>query len=216
MNEYKCILFDLDGTLVNTFPGILHSYEYAASKMNLPAPTEKIVNEAIGAPLAEVFREKFQLDEEQTTVAMQYYRERYAEKGIYEVENYPKMTEVLKQLKEKGLFVGVATLKKEEFAKEMLKNLGMSEYLDVIVGMDGRDKLTKSGMIQKAMKLMNQNQKETVLVGDSFYDAVGAEEAGVDFIGVTYGFGFKTIEDVRKYKNKGMVNVPIELLEVVS
>lgn len=215
MDKYKCILFDLDGTLVNTFPGILHSYEYAASKMNLPAPTEKIVNEAIGAPLAEVFREKFQLDEEQVTVAMQHYRERYAEKGIYEVENYPRMTEVIKQLKEKGLFIGVATLKKEEFAKEMLMNLGMSEYLDVIVGMDGKDKLTKAGMIQKALKLMQQKSSEAVLVGDSFYDAVGAEEAGIDFIGVTYGFGFKTEEDVQQYKNVGTVNLPIDILDII-
>lgn len=215
MGKYKCILFDLDGTLVNTFPGILHSYEYVASKMDLPAPTEKIVNEAIGAPLAEVFREKFRLDEEQVTKAMEHYRERYAESGIYEVENYPEMTEVLKQLKENGLFVGVATLKKEEFAKEMLGNLGMSEYLDVIVGMDGKDKLTKAGMIQKALSLLQQKSSETVLIGDSFYDAVGAEEAGVDFIGVTYGFGFKTEEDVKQYKNVGNISLPMELLGVI-
>lgn len=213
MKQYSCILFDLDGTLANTFPGILHSYEYVAKHMGLESPSEKIVNEVIGAPLLEVFRERFGLDELMAIEAVRKYREYYEKYGLFEVDSYPEMENVLKKLKEKGKVVGVATLKNEIFAKKMLTNMGLGKYIDMIVGMDGKDKLTKALIIKKALKRLKQKEKNAVLVGDSFYDSLGAKEAGVDFIGVTYGFGFKKKEDIFMYDNVGAVDKPVELLE---
>ena len=213
--KYKCIIFDLDGTLANTFPGILHSYEFAAKKLGLPIPNEKIVNEAIGAPLAEVFRERFGLNESMTDEAIRYYRENYAKRGILEAEGYPEMEKVLCTLKTEGKKVGVATLKNEEFAKKMLENMGLSKYMDYIAGMDGRDKLTKAMLIAKVLEVLKQKEQETVLVGDSFYDALGAKEAGVDFIGVTYGFGFQNVKDITPYENIGVIKKPLELLSII-
>lgn len=212
--KYKCIIFDLDGTIANTFPGILHSYEFAAQKMGLPIPNEKIVNEAIGAPLAEVFRERFGLDDEAVNEATWYYRENYAKKGILEAEGYPEMEELLSALKTMEKDIGVATLKNEEFAKKMLANMGLSQYINYVAGMDGKDKLTKAMLVERARKKLGRKKEETVLVGDSFYDALGAKEAGVDFIGVTYGFGFKKADDVNSYENVGVIQTPLELLKV--
>lgn len=215
MKEYTCILFDLDGTLANTYMGIFNSYKYAAEQMNLPLPTDKLVNEAIGAPLADVFKYKFELEKDKVRNALFYYRTRYATKGIHEVTLYPKTNDLLKILKERGYKVGVATLKNEEFAKQILNDLGLEQYLDIIVGMDEKDKLTKAEMINSAISLLGHKKENTVLVGDSIYDALGAEEIGVDFIAVTYGFGFKNSDDVKKYKHIAVVDEIFDISNIV-
>lgn len=211
MKNYKCILFDLDGTLANTFPGILHSYQYAAEKIGLPLPTEQIVGEVIGAPLADVFRKKFGLSEDILEKALYYYRKYYAENGLHEVKQYDGMSDTLAELKKRGYLLGVTTLKKESFAKDILSDLELAHYFDVIIGMDDKDVLTKSGMIKKAMEQLCVSESETLLVGDSSYDAIGAEEVNVSFIAVTYGFGFHTKKDIEMYKCVGVIGVPEEL-----
>lgn len=215
MKKYNCVLFDLDGTLANTFPGILHSYQHAAQMTGFPIPTEQIVGEVIGAPLAEVFRKRFALEETETNEALQCYRDYYAKKGVSEVWHYEGMTETLAELKKRGYSIGVTTLKKESFAKEMLTQLGLSQYFDIIIGMDDKDHLTKSEMIKKAMGILGVAEESTILVGDSSYDAIGAREANVNFIAVTYGFGFKSVEDVKQYSSVGVVKEPIEILEIL-
>ena len=187
---YQCVLFDLDGTLVNTYLGIYNSYKYAFEKMKLPFPRATFVGEAIGAPLLSVFRDRVPLSEEQAVKAVDYYREYYARKGKLEAEVYPGMKETLKKIKGKGLSIGVATLKRENFAKDMLTELGISRYFDVIYGIDDRDQLTKAELLKKCMNYLNVKEQETVLVGDSSYDFEGANEVGIDFIAVTYGFGY--------------------------
>lgn len=215
MKKYNCVIFDLDGTLADTYQGIQHSYEFAAKKMNLTAPTEKLVNEAIGAPLTEVFKEKFGLDEDNAMEAVKYYRKWYEDRGIYEVKLYPQMKEVCKELKENNIKIGVATLKKQDFAERILKNLGLIQYIDMVVGMDEKDVLKKSDMIKKTLDLLRQNPETTVLVGDSIYDAVGALEAEVDFIAVIYGFGFHKLEEVQVYKHVVAIRHPMELVNLL-
>lgn len=215
MRKYNCVLFDLDGTLVNTFPGILHSYQHAAKMTGFPIPTEQIVGEVIGAPLAEVFRKQFVLGESEIKEALQWYRDYYAKKGLSEVLQYEGMEETLVELKRRGYSIGVTTLKKESFAKEMLEQFGLSKYFDVIIGMDDKDQLTKSEMVKKALGILEVSEDSAILVGDSSYDAIGAWEANVNFIAVTYGFGFKSVEDVNNYSFIGVVREPMEILSIL-
>lgn len=213
MKKYVCIIFDLDGTLANTFPGIFNSYKYACEKMDLTLPCETVVGEAIGAPLLEVFEKRFLLGHDKAVLAIDCYREYYAAKGIYEVKAYDNMHKTLKELKMSGYKLAVATLKKESFAVEILKILGLYEYFDVIVGMNDGDSLTKSQMLEKVLHSLSCDKHASLLVGDSSYDATGAVEAEIDFVGVTYGFGFTNKEDVQRYKNVAIIDNPIELIE---
>lgn len=215
MNKYKCILFDLDGTLADTFPGILHSYQYAARETGFPEPDEQIAGEVIGAPLAEVFRVRFGLSEELTKQALYHYRHYYAENGIHEAILYPGMKDTLAKLKQEGYLLAVTTLKKEAFAKEMLKSLGVSEYFDVILGMNDSDTATKADIVKKALAILETQNDEAVLVGDSSYDAIGAEQANVDFIAVTYGFGYKSVEDVVGNKARAVIATTTGLFDVI-
>lgn len=216
MNKYTCILFDLDGTLANTFPGILHSYQYAAKKMGLTEPNEKIVGEAIGAPLAEVFIKRFNLNVTDASLAMTHYRQYYMNNGVIEVEPYNGIKETLSQLKSLGFYLGVTTLKKESFAIEIINRLDIAQNFDVIIGMDENDILTKSQMIKKALDLLQQKPESALLVGDSSYDAIGAKEANIDFIAVTYGFGFKQEEDAATYDHVAIIKAPLQLVDKVK
>lgn len=215
MKEYKCVIFDLDGTLANTYLGIFNSYKYACEKLNIPSPTDTVVGEAIGAPLLEVFEKRFVLDKATAMEGTRYYREYYAENGINEADAYEGTGKTLSALKNSGYLLGVATLKKEEFAVKILENLRLAHYFDIIVGMNEGDSLTKAQMIEKVISSLSCCKENTVLVGDSSYDAIGAKEAGVEFIAVTYGFGFTTDTKFDSYDNIGIVDETLQLLNVL-
>lgn len=217
MKKYECVLFDLDGTLVNSYEGILNSYIYTAEKMGLTSLHEREVNEVIGAPLHSVFKERFSLDEKQSRIAIELYRTRYAEKGIYEVQIYSQIEKLLLALQNKKKRLGVATLKKEELAYKMLDYLGIVKYFEVVKGMDEADLLTKKDIILRAIQQLGTSRENTVLIGDSEYDAIGAKEAGVDFIGVSYGFGFKSMQNTVANKIQvTIVKEPFELIKYID
>lgn len=195
---YKCILFDMDGTLVNSYAGIYHAYRYAFERLGLPFGGEAFVRHAIGAPLPLVFSRAAGMREEAVPRAVELYREYYARRGKYEAEVYSGMAQTLRQLKEAGGFLGVATLKKEEFAREMLQNCGILGCFDSVCGMDAADSLTKADLLRRGMQQAGAAPADTVLVGDSEFDVAGAADAGVDFLAVTYGFGFREAEVLRR------------------
>lgn len=209
----RLVIFDMDGTLADTSPGILNSHCYAHVMMGRKEPTADDLAGVIGGPLLWTYQSRFEFPEKEARKALEYYRQCYAEKGIYEAELYPGVKELLMQLKQDGLFLGVATLKAECFAKLMLQDMGVYSCFDIICGMDGADTRTKSGLIQMCMDTMGVSADETVLIGDSIHDLKGAEECGVSFIGVTYGFGFIN-SDIST--NTNFCRSPYEILNSVK
>ena len=197
---YKCVIFDLDGTLANTYQGIYNAYEYAAKNMNISFTGDSLVKEAIGAPLLSVFKEKFFLNENDALTAVEFYRKYYAETGKLEATAYDGILQTLVSLKEEKYLLGVATLKRENFAKEILKELNLAKYFDVIYGMDENDQLTKANLLKKCILQLQVRKEDTLLVGDSIYDQIGANEAEIDFMAVTYGFGFCKQSDFHESK----------------
>lgn len=201
MGKYKAVIFDMDGTLVNTYRGIFNSYTYAAEKMGLVLPDDALVGAAIGAPLSEVFASKFGLDEGSVRTAVSLYRHYYAENGFREVEIYDGIRELLSYLRDNGYKLAVATLKREDFAVSIVKALELDTFFDVVYGIDDNDKLTKSDIINKCLAALSLAPDAALYVGDSSYDAIGSAQSGLDFAAVTYGFGFKNEKDVEAYKH---------------
>ena len=116
-----------------------------------------------------------------------------AQKGIYEAQVYEGIPYVLRTIKCSGCKMAVATLKKQSLADQILSNFSLDEYFDVIVGMDESEKYTKKKTIELTIEAVNV--LHCVMIGDSEYDYQGALAAGVDFVGVFYGFGLnKEIE----------------------
>lgn len=191
----KLIIFDLDGTLLDTSEGILHCYHKTAKLLSLNKKSVDNDSIVIGGPLSDGFNTLYDIKDNGTlSKAIDTYRKLYAKDGITKFKAYDGINDALANLKSNGFSLGVATLKLEEYAKEMLKAAGLAKYFDVIHGWDGTEKCTKAYTIMRVLFNEKCLAKDAVLVGDSIYDKKGAETAGVSFLGVTYGFGIKPNE----------------------
>ncbi|MGI5894059.1 MAG: HAD family hydrolase [Candidatus Merdivicinus sp.] len=190
--KYSCVLFDMDGTLVDSYQGIFESYRWTMQRMNREFGGDAFVQRAIGAPLIWVFRELCDMSFSEAEQAAACYREYYAAKGKHQIRVYDGMKETLLQLQKADCRLGVATLKSEQFAKEILAEQGLLHIFDTVCGMDTGDHFSKADLIQRCIRILGSRREETILVGDSAFDAEGARETGIAFLAVTYGFGFRS------------------------
>jgi phosphoglycolate phosphatase len=181
MKKYKYILFDLDGTLVYSHPGIFACFRYALEKMGWPNPTDKELLPCIGPSLHYSFTTFFKMTDEQAVTAVNLYRERYEVKGVWENSPIKGALDALKTLKERGYVLGLATSKPIYFAKQIVDKHGFSAYLTESVGsgMDG-SLPTKASVIEEVIKRLGAKKEECLMVGDRFHDAEGAKLMGID------------------------------------
>lgn len=213
---YKLILFDFDGTIADTSDGILDSHRYALRAMNHEIPPEKELKKLIGGNLLKIYSENFGFNEVNARDAIKIYRKRYADIGIHKAIIYPKFKELLLILKKKGVYTGVATLKAEKFAKQMLSEMEIEKYFDIVCGMDQKDSYDKAMLISRCIEKCGCDNSETLFVGDTMNDCIGAQTACVDFIGVSYGFGFKRDDNIKSYNSLGIINNPIDLISFIN
>ena len=210
---YNCVVWDMDGTLIDSYEGIFHAYAYALEKMGMGFAGDILVRRAIGAPLLYAFEHLVGIDRDRALRAAVYYREYYAAKGKREVTVYPGIPETLDRLKQAGCFLGTATLKKEAFAREILEQTGLLPHLDAVCGMDEHDRLTKADLIRRCMQQAGADPAKTVLVGDSEFDRAGAREAGIDFLAVTYGFGFADQDSLQGMAPERIAHTPADIAD---
>lgn len=192
---YKAVLFDLDGTLLDTSEGIKKSVSYTVEEMGLPQiPADKI-SSFIGPPIYNSLKEWFNLSEEEARHGTEIFRNAYKDKYMFEAEVYDGVFEILDYLKQNDIKVGIATYKREDYAIKILEHFGVAEYCDAIVGSDFGNKLTKTDIVESCFKQMNIKKSEAVLVGDTIHDAIGAQNFKINFVAAKYGFGFAHDED---------------------
>lgn len=200
---YKLIIFDFDGTLADTSPGILNSVRYTQKMMNLPEISEKSMYSHIGPPMAESYNRNFGLEGEELAQAVKYHKEYAVAQGYKELRFYDGITELLDKLRSTGVTTAIATLKAQDTAVKILDNFGMTEKFDIVEGVDISAPKNKEQIIMNCIDKVGCSVCDAVLIGDSVYDAKGAEQAGIDFIAVTYGFGFHSKADADAYRNVG-------------
>ena len=189
--KYKYILFDLDGTITESGPGIMNSVEYALNKMN---------------------REVGERD------TLKYYREYYAVKGIFENSVYEGLAETLESLENEGYILAVATSKPEEYAKRIADKFDFAKYFAGIYGatMDG-SLIRKADVIRYALDNLGverENYDQVVMVGDRNNDIYGAKENGIQVIGVLYGYG-----DLAELQSAGadyIAKMPEEIAQIIG
>ncbi len=215
MSKYKYVLFDLDGTVSESAEGIRKSLEHAITELGKPLPDLDDYTIYIGPPLLDTFRGYCKFDEETCQRGMVLYRDFYNEKGKYLNKLYDGIKYVLEQLRATGARLAVCTSKYEKFAEEIVEILGVTDCFDAVCGstFDGLRK-DKKDLIPYAVKTLDgdfEAEKDSVvMLGDTYFDARGARLSGVDFIGVTYGYG-----SVEAMKNEGarlFAKTPSEIL----
>lgn len=202
--DKSIIIFDLDGTLVDSSRGIINSVCYALDKRGYTYSDRKSLEFFIGPPLKEQFMKYCNVDENEGKILVDTYREYYPGKGIYECELYEGIEELLKLLKDNGKTVVLATSKPENFAKIVLDYVGITKYFDYVAGaLLDNTRTDKASVIEYALKSLElyEKREDAVMIGDCIYDIIGAEKNGIDSIAVTYGFG----EKEQLYKSSAVV-----------
>ena len=181
MSKYKCVLFDLDGTLTYSHPGIYGCVRYALQALGEKEPDEQTLRKCIGPSLMYSFMNYFHLSEERARLATAKYRERYSVIGWRENAAIDGAVDALKILREKVFLLAMATSKPKIYADKIADLFGFSPYFHAQVGsgMDGSFP-TKASVIQECIRQLEVKKDECLMVGDREHDAEGAKEEGVD------------------------------------
>ena len=188
--KYKYILFDLDGTLTDPGEGITNSVAYSLKKFGIEVEDKTELYKFIGPPLVDSFKEFYGFSDDKAWQGVEYYREYFADKGIFENKVYKDITKVLETLRNKGYHLLIATSKPTKYAVKILEEFNLAGYFDFVSGSDMNEKNSnKSEIIRYALAMNNIAPEEAVMIGDRKHDIIGAKANGVHSIGVLYGYG---------------------------
>lgn len=189
--KFQTIFLDLDGTIIDSEQGIVNSVVYALKKFEIDKRREELLP-FIGPPLITSFQEYAGLTEKEAEKAVEYYRENFGKKGVYEYRLYDGIKEFLKALKAEDRRIVMATSKPENYAEIIAKDAGIDKYFDYICGgtMDGK-RLTKEDVIRYALEKckLQQGDPSVIMIGDRKHDIIGAKAFHLAAGGVLYGFG---------------------------
>ena len=208
------IFFDLDGTLTDSAPGIIHSVQYALKKYGIEAE-ENDLRSFIGPPLVHSFQERFGFDHDKALEAVAYYREYFTAGGMFENSVYPGVEEMLQKLKEDGLMLAVATSKPELFSKQILEHFALTRYF-VFIGGAAMDetRTTKVEVLSYALRELQVDPAKAVMIGDRENDMEAASLLGTESIGVLYGYGSK--EELANAGAKVFADTPMDICRIIS
>lgn len=228
----KYVLFDLDGTLTDPMVGITTCVQYALAAAGIEEPDLQKLTPFIGPPLKQSFMEFYGFSDEKAEQAVEKYRERFKDVGIFENEVYEGIPELLSSLKKEGMLLSVASSKPEVFVKRILTHFSIDSYFDAVVGseLDGR-RTDKKEVVAEALKRLYGKDAETAektegtalsdavkrkctyMVGDRKFDIIGAKAEGVISVGVTYGYGSE--EELLAEKPNFLAHSVDELKEIL-
>lgn len=191
MKPYTHILFDLDGTITDPAEGIITCVRHALHCQGIEEENYQNLCRMIGPPLAEGFRDFYDMDEEHAWQAVRDFRELFAKIGVEKNIPYPRMKEALLRLRDAGKVLCVATSKPEPFARAIADRFGLAECFDFVGGASLDDTRTKkAAVIEYVLASVGSPKPEQVLmVGDRRHDVEGAAAFGIDCVGVLYGYG---------------------------
>lgn len=196
--KYTSVLFDLDGTIIDSSLGITKAVEYALDKHGVRHAGRESLKCFIGPPLREQFMSFCGVDEQKGSDFVNTYREYYAVKGIFECCLYEGVVEMLQRLKSNGVSLYIATSKPEKFAKKILEYFRIEDMFEYVGGANFDN--TRTDKAQVIKYVLNEagltDKKSVVMIGDCTHDIIGAHKNGIDAIGVLYGFGER--EDLEK------------------
>lgn len=186
---YHTVLFDLDGTLIDSSRGIFNGYHYALERLGI-AEDGRVDRAVIGPPLRRCFAERFQVPEEDLERAVALYREYYRPTGVLECSLYPGVEEMLHTLRGRGVAIWLATSKAEVFARQILEHFGLAPLFAGIVGSElGGARDTKQEIIDYILRQVPASGRPALMVGDRNHDAAGARDTGLDMAAALWGFG---------------------------
>lgn len=184
---YDAYIFDLDGTLTESEPGIVRSVQYALAQMGIEGYSREDLRFVVGPPLMHSFQNALGMTQADAYRAVALYKERYAVKGCFENSVYPGVPALLRSLKAQGAYLAVATAKPEPFARKILAHFGLDRYFDAVAAPRDEDEAPfKERLVRKALP---QGDCRACMVGDRDLDILAGKACGIDTVGALYGYG---------------------------
>lgn len=212
----KAVLFDLDGTLLDTSEGIKHSVRYTLSEMGYGALPEETILKFVGPPIQNSLMMYCGFSPEDAQKGANVFRDYYKTNALFEASLYGGIIELLVELKAKDVKIGVATYKREDYAIDLLRHFGIDKYCDVIHGADNENVLSKADIVEMCIKKIGGDREEVVLIGDTEHDAKGAFQANVSFVAVTWGFGYSINNINSSYPMFSIANTPKDIISAIK
>lgn len=216
MKKYDYVIFDFDGTVVDTGEGIFKSLQYAFEKQGREIPDLSDLKRFIGPPIHYSFVTYYDVSEDDVQKYISSYRERYRQVGIYECKIYDGVLDVLKVLRENGVKIGIASSKPISLIYDVMNHLKITDCFDAVVGtqFDDSNHPNKTDLVLQSMAELGAKDKSKVLmVGDRCYDLDGAAGAGVDSCGVIYGYGSR--EEFIEHNATYIADTASDILNIV-
>ncbi|HET7884732.1 MAG TPA: HAD family hydrolase [Bradyrhizobium sp.] len=184
--------FDLDGTLTDPKPGITGCIQYALDRLGFVAPPADDLIWCIGPPLHASMK-KFVGTDELATRAVELYRERFGDVGLFENEVYDGIEQTLSDVAATGRRLFVATSKPKVYADRIIAHFGLSRHFERVFGseLDGT-RTDKAELLAYALAETHTDPRRAIMIGDRSHDMIGARKNGMKAIGVLYGYGSLT------------------------
>ena len=212
--RFQTIFFDMDGTLIESGPGVMNAVRYMFGKVGYEENDVSRIRAFLGPPIIHRLMGTYGFDETAAQAAYAYYREYYDSRGMYESRLYPGIDDVLTALSRAGKTLYVATSKPEHQAIDMLTRTGViSRFKRVFGAVHDEEVYTKDEVLIRATTLLGKTPPSSVMIGDRKHDVIGARHVGMDTVGVLYGYG-----DLNELKAAGcnmIAEYPSDLLTLL-
>ena len=188
----KAVLFDFDGTVADSSKGIMECALDTVETIGYDRNrySTDYLKRFIGPPLRDCFKITFDVSDDKIDECVETYRRLYNSKGMFMMNVYPGIKELLNSLRSIGIKTAIATNKMEELAKRCIAYLGLEDSFDAICGPSIDGSISKKKVIENALSTLDVKPSEAIMVGDTSNDEDGARGAGVGFLAVEWGFGF--------------------------
>ena len=211
----KNVLFDLDGTLTDSSPGIVNSIRFALNKMGIEEDDEKKLISFVGPTLSATFRDNYFPIEADQIQAIKHYRAYFSTKGIFENSLYPKVIDLLDNVKMNGHKIALATAKPTYFANIILNHFNIRDYFDVVVGSHlGGTRTNKRDIIHEVNDQLGlPPASDCVMIGDREYDIQGGKHHQMNTIGVSYGYAKD--KELENSAPNHIVHSPMEISKII-
>lgn len=211
----KNVFWDMDGTIIDSSRGVFAGIKYAMKENGYEEPDAAFLNTCIGPPLTNSFM-RAGVPAEEVDKLIESYRSIYDAKVIFDCDLYPGIPECLKTLSDHGYALTLASSKNEIACKRILDHFDLSKYFVSIVGATMDSKIeTKTDVLEECFRRSPwQSRLETVLIGDTKFDAIGAKEAHITCVGISYGFG--TVEELMNAGAVACLASPAEVCKYIE
>lgn len=217
MMKYSCVLFDLDGTLLDTGAGLENAIVETVEANGLAPLDAETLRSFIGPPIGTSLKHHYGLTDEDAARITAYFRKCYPEKHLTEAVAYEGIHELLRALRDAGVKLGVATNKPHSYTLPLLAHFGFTEAFDVIQGSVPGEFEGKALVVTECLRRLEvTDRRSVVLVGDTVHDQKGAEEFGIDFVAVDYGYGYRPGDTAADAKAVAMCHTCADIFDALK